>query len=57
VATRQELEWRTADLFGWIAAGALRVRIGATYPLGDAPRAHRDLAERRTSGKLLLVPG
>lgn len=57
VATRKELEWRTGDLFGWIAAGALTVRIGATYPLRDASRAHQDLAERRSSGKLLLLPG
>ncbi len=56
LASRQELEWRTGDLFGWIAAGELTVSIGATYPLADAPRAHQDLAARRTSGKLLLLP-
>jgi len=32
------------------------VRIGATYPLADAARAHADLAGRRTTGKLLLLP-
>ena len=32
------------------------VRIGGEYPLADAPRAHEDLAGRRSTGKLLLVP-
>jgi NADPH2:quinone reductase len=33
------------------------VRIGGTYPLSDAARAQEDLAGRRTTGKLLLLPG
>jgi NADPH:quinone reductase len=32
------------------------VRIGGTYPLADAARAQHDLAARRTTGKLLLIP-
>ena len=56
VADRAELEWRARELFGWIASGDLSVRIGAEYPLADAPRAHEDLAARKTTGKLLLVP-
>ena len=28
--------------------------VGATYPLSDAAQAQIDLAERRTTGKLLL---
>ncbi|HYB16944.1 MAG TPA: zinc-binding dehydrogenase, partial [Streptosporangiaceae bacterium] len=43
--------------FGWIAAGELEVRISRTYPLADAARAKEDLAARRTTGKLLLLPG
>jgi NADPH2:quinone reductase len=27
-----------------------------TYPLGEAARAHRDLEERRTTGKVVLLP-
>jgi NADPH2:quinone reductase len=30
--------------------------VGATYPLGEAARAHTDLQERRTSGKVTLDP-
>jgi NADPH2:quinone reductase len=56
VADRGELLWRAGDLFEWIAKGELDVRIGGEYPLADAPRAHEDLAGRRTTGKLLLVP-
>jgi NADPH2:quinone reductase len=56
VAGRDELLWRAGDLFSWIAAGELDVRIGAEYPLADAARAQEDLAARRTTGKLLLIP-
>jgi NADPH:quinone reductase len=56
VADRTELRWRASDIFTWIAKGELSVRIGAEYPLADAARAHEDLAARRTTGKLILVP-
>jgi NADPH2:quinone reductase len=56
VVTRDEMVRRAGDLFGWIAEGRLDVRIGASYPLADAARAHEDLAARRTTGKLLLIP-
>jgi NADPH:quinone reductase len=45
-----------ADLFGRVRSGALRVVVGATYALSEAARAQVDLAERRTTGKLLLDP-
>jgi NADPH2:quinone reductase len=56
IADRAELLWRSGDLFRWIGRGELHVRIGAEYPLADAGRAHEDLAGRRTTGKLILVP-
>ena len=56
IVTRDELVSRTEELFGWIRDGRLEVRVGGTYPLSDAGRAHDDLAGRRTTGKLLLVP-
>ena len=55
-ATRDELLSRTEELFGWIRDGQLDVRVGGTYTLADAGKAHEDLAARRTTGKLLLVP-
>ena len=54
--TREELNWRAGDVLGWIAAGKLELRIEKTYPLGDAPQAHRDLEGRGMAGKLLLIP-
>jgi NADPH2:quinone reductase len=56
VASREELEWRASEVFGWIAEGRLDVRIGERYALEDARRAHEDLQARRTTGKLVLVP-
>jgi NADPH2:quinone reductase len=57
IARRDELLQRADDLFTWIKNGQLRVRIGGRYPLAEAARAHDDLAARRTTGKLLLLPG
>jgi NADPH:quinone reductase len=55
-AKREELLERAADVFGWIGDGTLNVHVGGRYPLEDARRAHEDLAARRTSGKLVLLP-
>ena len=54
-AKREQLLARASDVFGWIAAGKLDVRIGGRYPLEDARKAHEDLEGRRTTGKLLLL--
>jgi NADPH2:quinone reductase len=45
-----------ADLYDRAARGELRVVVGATYPLSEARQAQIDLAERRTTGKVLLDP-
>jgi NADPH2:quinone reductase len=55
LASRDELERRTGDLFGLMAAGELDVRIGARIPLAEAADAHRLLESRTTTGKLLLT--
>jgi NADPH2:quinone reductase len=55
-ATREELLARTGALFAMIADGKLKLRIAKTYPLADAPQAHRDMEARKIAGKLLLVP-
>ncbi len=56
IATREDLERRAGDLFGWIADGTLSVRIGARVPLAEAADAHRMLEGRQTTGKVLLLP-
>jgi NADPH2:quinone reductase len=55
--TREELLSRAGDVFGWIAAGKLKVRVFREFPLSEAAEAHRLLESRRTIGKLLLIPG
>jgi NADPH:quinone reductase len=37
-------------------AGALRPLVGSTFPLAEAPAAHRLIEERRHVGKVVLVP-
>jgi NADPH:quinone reductase len=55
-ATRDELLWRAGDLFRWVAAGDLSVRVDRTFALNEAGAAHEALAGRATQGKLLLLP-
>ena len=55
-ADRAELLWRVNDLFHWIAAGELNVRIDKTFPLAEAAEAHRYLEDRQSKGKILLIP-
>ncbi|GIK38330.1 MAG: alcohol dehydrogenase [Chloroflexota bacterium] len=54
-ATREELLWRSGDIFNWLAAGELKVRIDHQLPLAEAAEAHRLLESRQTAGKLLLI--
>jgi NADPH2:quinone reductase len=56
IATREELEWRAADLFSWIRSGKVRIEPGETHPLADAAKAQTRLAGRLTTGKILLLP-
>jgi len=56
IATREELSWRASEVFAQVADGRLSVRIVGRYAYDQASRAHEDLAGRRTTGKLLIVP-
>ncbi len=53
---RAELLGRVNDVFKWIAAGELKVRIDKTFPLAEAAEAHRYLESRQSKGKILLIP-
>ncbi|WP_067835134.1 quinone oxidoreductase family protein [Nocardia lijiangensis] len=53
---RAELLWRAGDILAALANGTLRIRVGATYPLAEAERAHRDLEGRKTTGSIVLLP-
>lgn len=54
--TQAELLQRSGDLFDWLSAGELQVRIDRTFPLEEAAAAHTYMEERRTKGKVLLLP-
>jgi len=56
IASRDELLWRANDLFTWMAAGKLEVRIDQSFPLSQAAAAHTYLEGRNTKGKVLLIP-
>ncbi|RPI22644.1 MAG: quinone oxidoreductase [Chloroflexota bacterium] len=53
--TRDEVVWRSGDLFKWVADGQLRLRIDQTFPLQEACAAHQYMEERKTKGKVLLL--
>ena len=55
-ADRAELLGRARDVFNWLAAGELKVRIDKTFPLADVAQAHRYLEDRQSKGKVLLIP-
>jgi NADPH:quinone reductase len=54
IANREDVRWRTQDLFGWLASGQLKLKTDFVFPLADAARAQTELEARRTTGKVLL---
>ncbi|MBY4731717.1 quinone oxidoreductase family protein [Cupriavidus pauculus] len=44
------------DLFDAVAAGHVKVDIGARFPLADVARAHEAAERRETTGAIVLVP-
>lgn len=54
-ATGEELRARAADLFGWVASGAITVQEPTRYPLEQVRDAFEALESRGTSGKLVLL--
>jgi NADPH2:quinone reductase len=55
-ADRNELLGRVNDLFHWLETGELKVQVDKTFPLANSGEAHRYLEERKSKGKLLLIP-
>ncbi|MBV8741638.1 MAG: quinone oxidoreductase [Sinobacteraceae bacterium] len=56
IAARKDLEAAARALFAAVRNKTIRVRIGQTYSLADAARAHQDLEARRTTGSTVLLP-
>lgn len=44
------------SLFRMMKSGAVKIRIGQSYKLKDAPKAQRDALARRTTGSTVLIP-
>ena len=53
---RSSLKRRAGDVLQWVLSGKLKLRIEYTFNLSDASEAHRNLEERKTTGKVLLIP-
>lgn len=56
IATREELQTATKELWKFIEKDGLNVKIHDVYPLSDIVRATRDIESRNTTGKLVLKP-
>ena len=54
--SREELLQRSNDLFSWIQANQLNVRIDQTFSLSDTAEAHHYMEARKSKGKVLLIP-
>jgi NADPH2:quinone reductase len=56
IATREELEQRSSDVFNGILDGTLTITVAKTLPLAQAAAAHELLQDRSNAGKILLTP-
>ena len=56
MATTEELEESAAALFAVLQSGAVKIEIGAEYPLSEARAAHEALESGGTTGSTLLIP-
>lgn len=56
IAARADLDSGAKALFEAVLSGKLKIEISRRYALAEAARCHRDLAGRKTTGSLLLLP-
>ena len=56
ITTAQEHDESAAALFEVIGSGAVKIRIGAEFPLSDARKAHEAIQSGETVGSTLLIP-
>ncbi|CAL60774.1 quinone oxidoreductase, NADPH-dependent [Herminiimonas arsenicoxydans] len=55
-AKRDDLEQMSAELFGMIESGKIKLSINQRYALKDVAQAHIDLESRKTTGSTILIP-
>jgi NADPH2:quinone reductase len=44
------------DMMALLAKGVLRPHVSASYPLDQVPQALNDMAARKVTGKVLILP-
>jgi NADPH2:quinone reductase len=54
IATRDELNTRTSDVFRWIASGELKVSVDQVFPLDQASEGQLYLESGQSKGKILF---
>jgi len=57
VRTPQQLRKVAGELFRVVKQGKVKVMVNHRYALKDAAQAHLDLANRQTTGSIVLLPG
>jgi NADPH2:quinone reductase len=56
IAQRSDLLTMAAELFEVVSSGKVKIEVNQTYALKDAALAHTDLAARKTTGSIVLLP-
>jgi NADPH:quinone reductase len=56
IASQEELDRRSQDIFSWYLQGELSLNVDKLYPLSEVVEAHRRLEDRSRAGKILLIP-
>lgn len=56
ISTRERTQRMADALFDAVASGKLTIPVARRYALEEVQQAHRDLAERRTTGCSILLP-
>ncbi|MCX2824314.1 quinone oxidoreductase [Bacillus pseudomycoides] len=56
LTTYEERKNRSSQLFAWITAGKLNIQTPTTFALENGAEAHRLLENRKSTGKILLIP-
>ena len=51
--TREEMDWRSSEIFKWISEGKLKVTVDKTFPLSQAKEGHEYLEAGKSTGKVL----
>ena len=53
-SNKEEIAERTKDIFSWIKNKELKIRIHKEFKLSKAEKAHGELENRRSAGKILM---